>query len=106
MAANPLLVRVSPAPAASEKAIFKLQTYFQSGKRSGGGECNVRPGPQVGTYWVDFFKEQGTGRVPRLGRAGRAWGVALRGLEMAAEAPFSVSGQGGSRAGGRCHVCR
>ncbi|XP_009086499.1 E3 ubiquitin-protein ligase DTX3L [Serinus canaria] len=63
MAAAPLLVRVSPAPAASEKAIFKLQTYFQSGKRSGGGECNVRPGPEVGTYWVDFFKEQDRKRV-------------------------------------------
>ncbi|NXC96829.1 DTX3L ligase, partial [Certhia familiaris] len=58
MAAAPLLVRLSPAPAASEKVIFKLQTYFQSGKRSGGGECNVRAGPGPGTYWVDFSKEQ------------------------------------------------
>ncbi|NWZ64181.1 DTX3L ligase, partial [Acrocephalus arundinaceus] len=58
MAAAPLLVRVSPAPAAGEKAILKLQAYFQSGKRSGGGECNVRAGPRPGTYWVDFFKEQ------------------------------------------------
>ncbi|NXW75124.1 DTX3L ligase, partial [Hirundo rustica] len=58
MAAAPLLVRLSPAPAAGEKAILKLQAYFQSGKRSGGGECNVRAGPTPGTYWVDFFKEQ------------------------------------------------
>ncbi|NXR93828.1 DTX3L ligase, partial [Hypocryptadius cinnamomeus] len=58
MALAPLLVRVSPAPAASEKPIFKLQTYFQSGKRSGGGECTVRPGPKPGTYWVNFSKEQ------------------------------------------------
>ncbi|NXH42079.1 DTX3L ligase, partial [Dicaeum eximium] len=57
MAAAPLLVRVSPAPAAGE-AIRKLQAYFQSGKRSGGGECNVRLGPKPGTYWVDFSKEQ------------------------------------------------
>ncbi|NXH94954.1 DTX3L ligase, partial [Pachycephala philippinensis] len=57
-AAAPLLVRLSPAPAAGEKAILKLQAYFQSGKRSGGGECNVRAGPKPGTYWVDFFKEQ------------------------------------------------
>lgn len=84
MAAAPLLVRVSPAPAAGEKANLKLQAYFQSGKRSGGGECNVRAGPKPGTYWVDFFKEQGTGR-------------AVRGLEMAAEAP-RVPGQGGTRA--------
>ncbi|NXJ23473.1 DTX3L ligase, partial [Dicrurus megarhynchus] len=58
MAAAPLLVRLSPAPATGEKAILKLQAYFQSGKRSGGGECNVRAGPKPGTYWVDFFKEQ------------------------------------------------
>ncbi|NXF24827.1 DTX3L ligase, partial [Rhodinocichla rosea] len=63
MAAAPLLVRVSPAPAVAEKAIFKLQTYFQSGKRSGGGECNVRLGPKAGTYWVDFSKEQDRKRV-------------------------------------------
>ncbi|NWY48376.1 DTX3L ligase, partial [Sylvia atricapilla] len=58
MAAEPLLVRLSPAPAAGEKAIFRLQAYFQSGKRSGGGECNVRTGPKAGTYWVDFYKKQ------------------------------------------------
>ncbi|NXS80177.1 DTX3L ligase, partial [Erpornis zantholeuca] len=58
MAAAPLLVRLSPAPAAGEKAIRKLQAYFQSGKRSGGGECNVRAGPKPGTYWVDFSEEQ------------------------------------------------
>ncbi|NXC61111.1 DTX3L ligase, partial [Aleadryas rufinucha] len=58
MAAAPLLVRLSPAPAAGEKATLKLHAYFQSGKRSGGGECNVRAGPKPGTYWVDFFKEQ------------------------------------------------
>ncbi|NXC07345.1 DTX3L ligase, partial [Orthonyx spaldingii] len=58
MAAAPLLVRLSPAPAAGEKAILKLQAYFQSGKRSGGGECSVRAGPRPGTYWVDFFQER------------------------------------------------
>ncbi|NWW64365.1 DTX3L ligase, partial [Ifrita kowaldi] len=58
MAAAPLLVRLSPAPAASERPILKLQAYFQSAKRSGGGECNVRAGPKPGTYWVDFSKEQ------------------------------------------------
>ncbi|NXM11950.1 DTX3L ligase, partial [Ploceus nigricollis] len=58
MAAAPLLVRVSPEPTASERAILKLQAYFQSGRRSGGGECKVRAGPKPGTYWVDFTKEQ------------------------------------------------
>ncbi|NWR19466.1 DTX3L ligase, partial [Emberiza fucata] len=63
MAAAPLLVRVSPAPAVAEKAIVKLQKYFQSGKRSGGGECIVRRGPKAGTYWVDFSEEQDRKRV-------------------------------------------
>ncbi|NWU30629.1 DTX3L ligase, partial [Dyaphorophyia castanea] len=58
MAAASLLVRLSSAPDASEKLILKLQAYFQSGKRSGGGECNVRVGPEPGTYWVNFSKEQ------------------------------------------------
>ncbi|XP_058665574.1 E3 ubiquitin-protein ligase DTX3L [Ammospiza caudacuta] len=63
MAAAPLLVRVSPAPATADKAINKLLKYFQSGKRSGGGECSVSPGPEAGTYWVDFSKEQDRKRV-------------------------------------------
>ncbi|TRZ19819.1 hypothetical protein HGM15179_007278 [Zosterops borbonicus] len=63
MAAAPLLVRLSPAPAAGEKAILKLQAYFQSGKRSGGGECSVVAGPKPGTYWVNFFREQDRKRV-------------------------------------------
>ncbi|NWT56882.1 DTX3L ligase, partial [Erythrocercus mccallii] len=58
MAEAPLLVRLNPEPAAGEKVILKLQTYFQSGKRSGGGECKVRAGPEHGTYWVDFSNEQ------------------------------------------------
>ncbi|NXG59241.1 DTX3L ligase, partial [Hemiprocne comata] len=58
MAAGPLLVRLCPAPEASEKARLKLYRYFQSGKRSGGGECEVRPGPGPGSYWVHFQQEQ------------------------------------------------
>ncbi|NXD66287.1 DTX3L ligase, partial [Eolophus roseicapillus] len=58
MAASPLLVRLCPAPDAGEKVLWKLQSYFQSGKRSGGGECKVRAGPVPGTYWVLFQQEQ------------------------------------------------
>ncbi|NWT00330.1 DTX3L ligase, partial [Mionectes macconnelli] len=58
MAVPPLLVRLSPAPDPGDKAILKLQAYFQSAKRSGGGECDVRAGPQPGTYWVDFHEER------------------------------------------------
>ncbi|NWI55188.1 DTX3L ligase, partial [Calyptomena viridis] len=57
-AVGPLLVRLRPVPSASEKAIFKLQVYFQSGKRSGGGECDVRPDREPGTYWVVFREER------------------------------------------------
>ncbi|NXQ38899.1 DTX3L ligase, partial [Catharus fuscescens] len=58
MAAVPLLVQLSPAPAAEEKAILKLQAYFQSARRSGGGECTVRFGPRLGTFWVQFSEER------------------------------------------------
>ncbi|NXT52396.1 DTX3L ligase, partial [Pluvianellus socialis] len=54
----PLLVRLCPAPGAAEKPLLKLQSYFQSGKRSGGGECEVRLGPEPGTYWVRFQQER------------------------------------------------
>ncbi|NXC14959.1 DTX3L ligase, partial [Corythaeola cristata] len=58
MAAAPLLVRLCPAPDAGEKPLLKLQSYFQSAKRSGGGECEVRAGPEPGTYWVQFKQER------------------------------------------------
>ncbi|XP_052647131.1 E3 ubiquitin-protein ligase DTX3L [Harpia harpyja] len=58
MAAAPVLVRLCPAPDAGEKPMLKLQSYFQSGKRSGGGECEVRVGPEPGTYWVQFQQER------------------------------------------------
>ncbi|NXD82844.1 DTX3L ligase, partial [Halcyon senegalensis] len=57
-AVPPLLVRLSPAPDAGEKLMFKLQSYFQSAKRSGGGECEVRERPEPGTYWVHFQEER------------------------------------------------
>ncbi|NXX89327.1 DTX3L ligase, partial [Centropus bengalensis] len=57
--ASRLLVRICPPPRAGEKLLLlKLQSYFQSGKRSGGGECEVQRGPQPGTYWVDFQQER------------------------------------------------
>ncbi|XP_062434819.1 E3 ubiquitin-protein ligase DTX3L [Rhea pennata] len=59
MAPPPLLVRLSPAPgAAGEKLRLKLERYFQSWRRSGGGECEVRPGPEPGTFRVYFKQEQ------------------------------------------------
>ncbi|KAM9380534.1 E3 ubiquitin-protein ligase DTX3L [Phaethornis superciliosus] len=58
MASEPLLVRVSPAPERGEKLQRKIQLYFQSAKQSGGGECQVLPGPETGTYWVHFQQER------------------------------------------------
>ncbi|NXT01449.1 DTX3L ligase, partial [Jacana jacana] len=58
MAPPPLLVRLCPPPGATEKPLLKLQSYFQSVKRSGGGECEVLVGPEPGTYWVRFRLEQ------------------------------------------------
>ncbi|XP_054686885.1 E3 ubiquitin-protein ligase DTX3L isoform X1 [Grus americana] len=58
MASSSLLVRLCPAPEAGEKAILKLHSYFQSEKRSGGGECDVGVGAEPGTYWVRFRQER------------------------------------------------
>lgn len=94
MAASPLLVRLCPAPDAGEKPMLKLHSYFQSGKRSGGGECEVRTGPEPGTYWVDFQQERGTGARGD----GRASGAPAAGTEGAVE-PQSP-GTGGVRTAG------
>ncbi|XP_065606478.1 E3 ubiquitin-protein ligase DTX3L [Cyrtonyx montezumae] len=61
--ALPLLVRLCPAPDGGEKAMLKLQSYFQSPKRSGGGECEVRAGPEPGTFRVYFSQERDKKRV-------------------------------------------
>ncbi|NXG00859.1 DTX3L ligase, partial [Sakesphorus luctuosus] len=61
--AAPMLVLLDPTPDGGEKVLRKLQAYFQSGKRSGGGECNVRAGPQPGTFWVHFCEERDKKRV-------------------------------------------
>ncbi|NWS74294.1 DTX3L ligase, partial [Crotophaga sulcirostris] len=42
LSAMALLVRLSPAPRAGEKPQLKLQSYFQSGRRSGGGDPGYR----------------------------------------------------------------
>ncbi|XP_067405679.1 E3 ubiquitin-protein ligase DTX3L [Emydura macquarii macquarii] len=53
-----LLVRVSPASRHGDKLKLQLQRYFQSAKRSGGGECEVEPGPEPGSYRVRFLSEE------------------------------------------------
>lgn len=61
--AVPLLVRLCPVPDGGERVILKLQSYFQSPRRSGGGECEVQAGPERGIYRVYFKQEQDKKRV-------------------------------------------
>ncbi|XP_051841363.1 protein mono-ADP-ribosyltransferase PARP14 [Antechinus flavipes] len=55
-----VLVRVSKSCSRLEK---KLQKYFQSPRKSGGGECVVKAGPEEGTFWVEFLEKQARQRV-------------------------------------------
>ncbi|XP_072469894.1 protein mono-ADP-ribosyltransferase PARP14-like [Notamacropus eugenii] len=41
----------------------KLQKYFQSPKKSGGGECTIEAGPTEGTFWVEFLEREVSQRV-------------------------------------------
>ncbi|NXY89984.1 DTX3L ligase, partial [Alcedo cyanopectus] len=56
--AEALLVRLCPAPDTGDRLMFKLHSYFQSGKRSGGGECEIWEGSEPGSYWVRFREER------------------------------------------------
>lgn len=60
---SPLLVRVSE-PDLQPPLHRKLERYFQS-RRSGGGECTVRPrGPGApGTFVVEFLEREGEPRA-------------------------------------------
>ncbi|XP_036600566.1 protein mono-ADP-ribosyltransferase PARP14-like [Trichosurus vulpecula] len=41
----------------------KLQKYFQSPRKSGGGECMVKAGTIEGTFWVEFLEREARQRV-------------------------------------------
>jgi hypothetical protein len=59
----PLLVEGSWGSDPPKNLSTKLQMYFQSPKRSGGGECEVRAEPgSPGRFLVLFFPEDGEGR--------------------------------------------
>ncbi|XP_036599389.1 E3 ubiquitin-protein ligase DTX3L-like [Trichosurus vulpecula] len=53
-------VRASESCSGLEK---KLQKYFQSRKKSGGGECMVKAGPTEGTFWLEFSEREAKERV-------------------------------------------
>ncbi|XP_029400588.1 protein mono-ADP-ribosyltransferase PARP14 isoform X2 [Mus pahari] len=62
----PLLVEGSWGPDPPKNLINKLQMYFQSRKKSGGGECEVVPEPgNPARFLVLFFPEDGEGREVR-----------------------------------------
>ncbi|XP_074070760.1 LOW QUALITY PROTEIN: protein mono-ADP-ribosyltransferase PARP14 [Macrotis lagotis] len=41
----------------------KLLKYFQSPKKSGGGECTVKAGPAEDTFWIEFLEREARQRV-------------------------------------------
>ncbi|XP_067995160.1 E3 ubiquitin-protein ligase DTX3L [Melanerpes formicivorus] len=98
MAASPLLVRLRPAPDPSEKTMRKVHSYFQSGKRSGGGECEVRTGSEPGTYWVQFQNEQDKKNVESrtdhiLEVGGRRLNIVIQPVEGSlSQSPFTEQG--------------
>ncbi|XP_058050746.1 E3 ubiquitin-protein ligase DTX3L [Ahaetulla prasina] len=60
----PLFVQVFPPNSFAEKLEAKLEIYFQSQKKSGGGECNVRVEDRdLGVYSVRFWSEEVKKRV-------------------------------------------
>ncbi|XP_054431186.1 protein mono-ADP-ribosyltransferase PARP14 [Pteronotus mesoamericanus] len=54
----PLLVEGSWGPQPPKNLSAKLQMYFQSQKRSGGGECEVRPKPENPASFLVLFCSQ------------------------------------------------
>nr|XP_003214924.1 PREDICTED: E3 ubiquitin-protein ligase DTX3L [Anolis carolinensis] len=62
--ARPLLVRVHPCDINSVRMEVKLEAYFQSPKKSGGGECKVRARDgERGLYAVWFLSEEAKNQV-------------------------------------------
>ncbi|XP_072469908.1 E3 ubiquitin-protein ligase DTX3L [Notamacropus eugenii] len=56
----PVLVFVSEPCPGLEK---KLQKYFQSPRKSGGGECTITAGPTEDTFLVEFLEREAKDRV-------------------------------------------
>ncbi|XP_052014480.1 protein mono-ADP-ribosyltransferase PARP14 isoform X2 [Apodemus sylvaticus] len=70
----PLLVEGSWGPDPPKNLINKLQMYFQSRKKSGGGECEVVPDPgNPARFLVLFFPEDVRQNVLEKGNHELAW---------------------------------
>ena len=81
----PLLVEGSWGPQPPKNLSTKLQMYFQSQKRSGGGECEVRQAPgSPPRFLVLFYPDDGEGargageRGPPGSPSREAWGWGAR----------------------------
>ncbi|XP_071291434.1 protein mono-ADP-ribosyltransferase PARP14-like isoform X2 [Agelaius tricolor] len=75
----PLLVRGDWGPAEPPPSLRKkLLCYFQSQKRSGGGECELRTGDDSGTILVCFAQPEVRERVLRRPAHELVWGSAER----------------------------
>lgn len=101
----PLLVEGSWGPNPPKNLSTKLQMYFQSPKKSGGGECEVRQEPgSPGRFLVLFYPEDGEGRAgtARLSPSPRA---DLGGPE-ARSGVGGLPGSGGSGGAGRGGVAQ
>ncbi|KAM7321972.1 hypothetical protein ACRRTK_018813 [Alexandromys fortis] len=69
----PLLVEGAWVPDPQKTLINKLQTYFQSRKKSGGGECEVVQLPESpASFLVLFSREDGEGTKAK--EVSPAWG--------------------------------
>lgn len=83
----PLLVEGSWGPDPPKNLSTKLQMYFQSRKKSGGGECEVHQDPRSPSrFLVLFYPEDGEGR--------EGWG------EEGAPLPSLQGDGGGAHTGG------
>lgn len=75
----PLLVEGTWGPDPPKNLINKLQMYFQSRKKSGGGECEVVPEPgNPARFLVLFSPEDGEGREGRGGSPRAGFGATGR----------------------------
>uniref|UniRef100_A0A8C8ST64 E3 ubiquitin-protein ligase n=1 Tax=Pelusios castaneus TaxID=367368 RepID=A0A8C8ST64_9SAUR len=90
---TPLLVRVSPEPLPGDR--LKLHRYFQSSRASGGGECQVEPGPEPGTFLVAFDSETAKNRVKS--RLDHCLEIESRSLKIFIQADAEVESPGKSQ---------
>lgn len=82
----PLLVEGSWGPDPPKSLTTKLQLYFQSQKRSGGGECEVRQEPgSPARFLVLFHPLDGEGRPAGVRGDHRALPAGTGGLGRAAD---------------------